>query len=39
MFIKKTNSKNAEHYSIVYNIRVDGKRTSRVYENIGNCEK
>lgn len=39
MYIKKTNSKNAEHYSIIYNIRVDGKRTSRVYENIGNYEK
>ena len=39
MFIKKTNSKNAVHYSIVYNIKVDGKRTSRVYENIGNFEK
>ena len=39
MYIKKTNSKNAEHYSIIYNIRVNGKRTSRVYENIGNYEK
>ena len=39
MFIKKTNSKNSEHYSIVYNIKVDGRRTSRVYENIGNYEK
>ena len=36
MFIKKTNSKNSEHYSIIYNVSVDGKRTSRVYENIGN---
>ena len=39
MYIKKTNSKNAEHYSIIYNIRVNGKRTSRVYENIGNYDK
>ena len=36
MFIKKTKSKNAVHYSIVYNVTIDGKRTSRVYENIGN---
>lgn len=36
MFIKKTKSKNSEHYSIVYNVTINGKRTSRVYENIGN---
>ena len=36
MNIKKTKSKNAEHYSIIYNIKINGKRTSRVYENIGN---
>ena len=36
MFIKKTNSKNSEHYSIVYNITINGKRTSKIYENIGN---
>lgn len=36
MFIKKTKSKNSEHYSIVYNVIVNGKRTSKVYENIGN---
>lgn len=36
MNIKKTKSKNAEHYSIIYNVTINGKRTSRVYENIGN---
>lgn len=36
MFIKKTKSKNSEHYSIVYNITINGKRTSKIYENIGN---
>ena len=36
MFIKKTSSKNAEHYSIVYNVVIKGKRTSKIYENIGN---
>lgn len=39
MYIKKTYSKNSEHYSIIYNIRVNGKRTSKVYENIGNFDK
>ena len=39
MFIKKTKSKNKEHYSIIYNIKVNGKRTSKVYENIGNYDK
>lgn len=36
MFVKKTKSKNSEHYSIIYNVTVNGKRTSKVYENIGN---
>ena len=36
MNIKKTKSKNSEHYSIIYNININGKRTSRIYENIGN---
>lgn len=39
MHIKKTKSKNFEHYSIIYDIKVNGKRTSKVYENIGNYEK
>lgn len=39
MHIKKTKSKNSEHYSIIYDVRIDGKRTSRVYENIGNYEQ
>ena len=38
MFIKKTKSKNAVHYSIVYNVTLNGKRTSKVYENIGNYQ-
>ncbi len=39
MHIKKTKSKNSEHYSIIYDININGKRTSKVYENIGNYEK
>ena len=38
MNIKKTKSKNFEHYSIIYNVKINGKRTSKVYENIGNYE-
>lgn len=38
MHIKKTKSKNFEHYSIIYDIKINGKRTSKVYENIGNYE-
>lgn len=39
MHIKKTKSKNCEHFSIIYDTKVNGKRTSKVYENIGNYEK
>lgn len=39
MYIKKTTSKNFDHYSIIYNITINGKRTSKVYENIGNYDK
>ena len=36
---KVTKSKNAEHYSIIYDIKINGKKTSKVYENIGNYDK
>ena len=39
MHIKKTKSKNFEHYSIIYDVKINGKRTSKVYENIGNYDK
>ena len=39
MHIKKTKSKNFEHYSIIYDTKINGRRTSKVYENIGNYEK
>ena len=38
LHIKKTTSKNFEHYSIIYDVKINGKRTSKVYENIGNLE-
>lgn len=39
MRINKTKSKNCEHYSIIQDINKNGKRTTKVYENIGNYEK
>lgn len=39
MRINKTKSKNNEHYSIIQDITKNGKRTTRVYENIGNYER
>lgn len=39
MRINKTKSKNYEHYSIIQDIKKNGKRTTKVYENIGNYEK
>ena len=39
MRINKTHSKNKEHFSIIQDITKDGKRTTRVYENIGNYER
>ena len=39
LHIKKTKSKNFEHYSIIYDVNINGKRTSKVFENIGNLEK
>ena len=38
MRINKTKSKNKEHYSIIQDINVNGKRTTKVYENIGNFD-
>lgn len=39
MHKKITKSKNFEHFSIIYDVKVNGKRTSKVYENIGNYDK
>ena len=37
MRIRKTNSKNSEHYAIIYDIKdLNGKRSTRIYQNIGN---
>ena len=39
MRINKTKSKNVVHYSIIQDIKKNGKRTTYVYENIGNYDK
>ena len=39
MRINKTKSKNEVHFSIIKDINRNGKRTTCVYENIGNFEK
>lgn len=38
MRINKTKSKNNVHYSIIQDVNKNGKRTTRIYENIGNLE-
>ena len=39
MRIKVTKSKNNEHYSIIQDVIKNGKRTTCIYENIGNLNK
>lgn len=39
MRINKTKSKNQEHFSIIKDINKNGKRTTCIYENIGNIDK
>ena len=38
MRVRKTKSKNQEHYAIIYDVTINGKRTTKIYENIGNFE-
>lgn len=38
MRINKTKSKNSEHYSIIQDVNINGKRTTKIYENIGNLD-
>ena len=39
MRIRKVNTKNTVQYAIIQDITKNGKRTTKVYENIGNYEK
>ena len=38
MRLKRTKSKNSEHFCIIQDLNVNGKRTTKVYENIGNFD-
>ncbi|SJZ57632.1 hypothetical protein SAMN02745116_00791, partial [Pilibacter termitis] len=38
MRLKVTKSKNSDHFSIIKSVRVNGKSTSKVVENLGNLE-
>lgn len=38
MRINKTKSKNSEHFSIIQDVNINGKRTTKIYENIGNFD-
>lgn len=38
MRVKTTKSRNSVHYSIIKDININGKRTTKVYENIGSLD-
>lgn len=39
MRIRKTKTKNTEQYAIIYDININGKRTTKIYENLGTIDK
>lgn len=39
MRIRKTKTKNTIQYAIIYDITINNKRTTKIYENIGNYNK
>ena len=39
MRIRKTHTKNTIQYAIIYDLNINGKRTTKVYENFGTLEK
>lgn len=39
MRIRKTKTKNTEQYAIIYDVNINGKRTTRIYENLGTIDK
>ena len=39
MRIRKTKTKNTEQYAIIYDISINGKRTTKIYENLGTIDK
>ena len=39
MRVRKAVSRGCEHYAIIQDINVNGKRTTKIYENLGNFNK
>ena len=39
MRIRKTNTKNTTQYAIIYDVNINGKRTTKIYENFGTIDK
>jgi transposase len=39
MRIRKTKTKNTIQYAIIYDVKINNKRTTKIYESIGNYEK
>ena len=39
MRIRKTKTKNTEQYAIIYDVNINGKRTTKIYENLGTIDK
>jgi len=39
MRIRKTNTKNTTQYAIIYDVKINGKRTTKIYENFGTIDK
>ena len=39
MRIRKTHTKNTIQYAIIYDLNINGKRTTKVYENFGTLDK
>ena len=38
MRIRKVKSKSSEHYAIIYDVNINGKRTTKIYENLGTID-
>ena len=39
MRIRMTKTKNTEQYAIIYDVNINGKRTTKIYENLGTIDK
>ena len=39
MRIRKTKTKNTIQYAVIYDVNINGKRTTKIYENFGTLDK